>query len=143
MAVELLAPHAINWKLTCESCAITYMCTIVCFMWHDIVSLLVFWWSCIRNCHRALEDKAAWSYKDCCRKRSNSDPSYGLWEIYYIRNIAGSTLITLFATTAFSMGINCPDIKMSFIVVHLSPLNSTSKKLDKRQTWSTNSFFVA
>lgn len=42
---------------------------------------------------------------------------------------AGSKLRILFATTAFSMGIDVQTLKMSFTVVHLPPLNSTSKKL--------------
>ena len=64
----------------------------------------------------------------CCRKRSNSDPSYRLWEIYYICNIAGSILIILFATTAFSMGIDCPDSKN---VIHCGAPSTTEQYIQE------------
>ena len=42
--------------------------------------------------------------------------------------IAGSTLITLFATTAFSMGINYPDIKN---VIHCGAPSTTEQYIQE------------
>ena len=129
-------PHVLSIETNLWVMRYYYICIIACFMWHDIESLLVFWWSCKWNCHRVSEDKVAQSYRRCCcRKRSNSDPSYRLWEIYYIPNIAGSTLIILFATTAFSMGIDCPDCKN---VIHCDAPSTTEQYIQETGQASRN-----